>query len=113
MCQLASPFSPIILSMREHLPVNGPNVYTTCADGRRCQVAATSHQPRSPSCSPAISQRSSPVYEPARRLTRRCSEPRAAVMTSSQHVYEVRPRNDHRGVVPMPPEAERLTEPSD
>jgi hypothetical protein len=23
---------------------------------------------------------------------------RAAVMTSSQHVYEVRPRKDHRGV---------------
>lgn len=28
----------------------------------------------------------------------RCSEPRAAVMTSSQHVYEVRPRKDKRGV---------------
>ena len=28
----------------------------------------------------------------------RCSERRAAVMTSSQHAYEVRPRKDHRGV---------------
>ena len=28
----------------------------------------------------------------------RCSEPLAAVMTSSQHVYEVRLRKDHRGV---------------
>jgi hypothetical protein len=28
----------------------------------------------------------------------RCSEPRAAAMTSSQHVYEVCPRKDHRGV---------------
>jgi hypothetical protein len=27
-----------------------------------------------------------------------CSEPRAAVMPSAQHLYEVRPRNDHRGV---------------
>ena len=29
--------------------------------------------------------------EPRLHLTRRCSEPQAAVMTSSQHVYEVRP----------------------
>jgi hypothetical protein len=28
----------------------------------------------------------------------RCSERRAAVMTSSQHAHEVRPRKDHRGV---------------
>ena len=28
----------------------------------------------------------------------RCSEPLARLMTSSQHVYEVRPRKDHRGV---------------
>ena len=28
----------------------------------------------------------------------RCSEPLAAVMTSSQHVYEVRPRKGKRGV---------------
>ncbi len=28
----------------------------------------------------------------------RCGEPLAAVMTSSQHVCEVRPRKDHRGV---------------
>jgi hypothetical protein len=32
------------------------------------------------------------------RLINRCSQPLAAVMTSSQHVYEVRPRKDHRGV---------------
>jgi hypothetical protein len=31
-------------------------------------------------------------------LTRRCSEPRPAPMTSSQHIYEVRPRKDKRGV---------------
>jgi len=31
-------------------------------------------------------------------LTRRCGEPLADVMTSSQHVYEVRPRKDKRGV---------------
>ena len=30
--------------------------------------------------------------------SKRCSEPQAAVMTSAQHVYEVRPRKDHRGV---------------
>ena len=36
--------------------------------------------------------------EPRPHLTRRCSEPQAAVMTSAQHVYEVRPRKDHRGV---------------
>ena len=28
----------------------------------------------------------------------RCSERRALAMPSSQRVYEVRPRNDHRGV---------------
>jgi hypothetical protein len=28
-----------------------------------------------------------------------CSQPLAAAVTSSQHVYEVRPRKDHRGVV--------------
>jgi hypothetical protein len=28
----------------------------------------------------------------------RCSEPLAVAMTNSQHVYEVRPRKDHRGV---------------
>ena len=28
----------------------------------------------------------------------RASQPLAAPMTSSQHVYEVRPRKDHRGV---------------
>jgi hypothetical protein len=33
-----------------------------------------------------------------RYLTHRCSQPLAAVMTSSQHVYEARPRKDHRGV---------------
>jgi hypothetical protein len=31
-------------------------------------------------------------------LTNRCSEPLAVAMTTSQHVYEVRPRKDHRGV---------------
>ena len=36
--------------------------------------------------------------EPRPHLTKRCSEPQAAVMTSAQHVYEVRPRKDHRGV---------------
>ena len=30
--------------------------------------------------------------------TNRWSQPLAAVMTSSQHVYEVRSRKDHRGV---------------
>ena len=29
--------------------------------------------------------------------TRRCNEPRPAPMTSSQHIYEVRPRKDKRG----------------
>ena len=29
---------------------------------------------------------------------RRCSQPLSNVMTSSQHVYEVRPRKDRRGV---------------
>jgi hypothetical protein len=38
------------------------------------------------------------ALEPRPHLTRRCSEPQAAVMTSSQHVYEVRPRKDHPGV---------------
>ena len=28
----------------------------------------------------------------------RCSQPLAGAMTSSQHVYEVRPRKDKRGV---------------
>jgi pimeloyl-ACP methyl ester carboxylesterase len=65
-CQLASLSSPIRLSMREPLPVSGPNAYTTCAGGPRCREAGTSPQPRSLSCSPAISQRSSPVYEAAR-----------------------------------------------
>jgi hypothetical protein len=32
------------------------------------------------------------------RLTRRWSQPLAVAMTSSQHLYEVRPRKDHRGV---------------
>jgi hypothetical protein len=31
-------------------------------------------------------------------LTNRCSQPLAGAMTSSQHIYEVRPRKDHRGV---------------
>jgi hypothetical protein len=32
-------------------------------------------------------------------LTMRCSEPLARYeMTSSQHVYEIRPRQNHRGV---------------
>jgi len=31
-------------------------------------------------------------------LTNQCSEPLAAVMTSSQRVYEVRPRKGKRGV---------------
>ena len=31
-------------------------------------------------------------------LTMRCSEPLAAVMSSSQHLYGVRPRKDKRGV---------------
>jgi hypothetical protein len=31
-------------------------------------------------------------------LTKRCSQPLADVMISSQHVYEIRPRKDHRGV---------------
>ena len=31
-------------------------------------------------------------------LTNRWSQPLAAPMTNSQHFYEVRPRNDHRGV---------------
>jgi hypothetical protein len=30
--------------------------------------------------------------------TMRCSQPLAVAMTSSQHVYEVRPRKDRRGV---------------
>jgi hypothetical protein len=33
-----------------------------------------------------------------KRLAKRCSAPLAAVMTSSQHVYEIRPRKDKRGV---------------
>jgi hypothetical protein len=74
MSQLPSPFSPIILWMRECHPANGPNGYTTCAGGRRCREAVTSRQPRSRSCSPAISQHSLPVYEHA-GLTRRCSGP--------------------------------------
>jgi hypothetical protein len=36
--------------------------------------------------------------EPRPHPTGRCSEPLAAVMTSAQHVYEVRPRKDRRGV---------------
>jgi hypothetical protein len=31
-------------------------------------------------------------------LTKRCGEPLAGAMTSPQHVYEVRPRKDRRGV---------------
>jgi hypothetical protein len=31
-------------------------------------------------------------------LTNRGSQPLVIAMTSSQHVYEVRPRKDHRGV---------------
>ena len=31
-------------------------------------------------------------------LTNRSSEPLAVAMPSSQHLYEVRPRKDHRGV---------------
>jgi hypothetical protein len=31
-------------------------------------------------------------------LTKRSSQPLAIAMTSSQHVYELRPRKDHRGV---------------
>ena len=31
------------------------------------------------------------------RLTNRCGEPRPAPMTNSQHAYEIRPREDHRG----------------
>jgi hypothetical protein len=33
-----------------------------------------------------------------RHVTNRWSQPLPAVMTSAQHVYEVRPRKDHRGV---------------
>src|SRR2546426_1010567 len=40
----------------------------------------------------------SPSGNAPKSLTMRCSEPRAAAMTSSQHVYEVCPRNDHCGV---------------
>ena len=32
------------------------------------------------------------------RLTRRCSQPLAVATRSSQHLYEVRPRKDKRGV---------------
>ena len=35
---------------------------------------------------------------PTKDLTKRCSRRLADVMTSSQHVYEIRPRKDHRGV---------------
>jgi hypothetical protein len=40
------------------------------------------------------------VCEPLREkdLTKRFSESLTVVMTSSQHVYEVRRRKDHRGV---------------
>ncbi len=31
-------------------------------------------------------------------LTKPCSQPLAASMTSSRHVYEIRPRKDYRGV---------------
>jgi hypothetical protein len=31
-------------------------------------------------------------------LTMRCIQPLAGAKTSSQHIYEVRPRKDHRGV---------------
>ena len=31
-------------------------------------------------------------------LTNRCSQPLIALMTSSQHLYKVRPHKDHRGV---------------
>ncbi len=31
-------------------------------------------------------------------LTNRCSQPLAVAMTSSRHVYEIRPRKDKRGV---------------
>jgi len=31
-------------------------------------------------------------------LTNRCSQPLAGAMTNTQHVYEVRPRKDRRGV---------------
>jgi hypothetical protein len=31
-------------------------------------------------------------------LTKRCSQPLAGMMTSSQHVYEIRPRTDKRGI---------------
>ena len=31
-------------------------------------------------------------------LTKPCSQPLAASMTGSQHVYEIRPRKDYRGV---------------
>ena len=36
-------------------------------------------------------------------LSNQSMEPklRAGAMTSSQHVYEVRPRKDHRGVAPI------------
>ena len=37
------------------------------------------------------------VYQPL-RVTKRSSQPLAAPMTSSQHVYEIRARKDHRGV---------------
>src|SRR6478672_12714732 len=64
MCQLALPSSQTPLSMRGHLPVNGPNASTVCAGGPRCRPAVTSPQSRNLSCSPAISPRSSLIYEP-------------------------------------------------
>ena len=38
------------------------------------------------------------VYRLKPGLTRRGTQPLAGAMTSSQHIYEVRPRKDHRGV---------------
>src|ERR1041385_3276566 len=65
-CQLASLSSPAILLMREDLHVSGPNASIMCVGGPRCREAGTSLPQRSPSCSPAISARSSGVYESVR-----------------------------------------------
>ena len=38
-----------------------------------------------------------PMHVPT-KVTVRCSQPLAAVMTGSQHIYELRQRKDHRDV---------------
>jgi hypothetical protein len=79
-------------------PWRGVHFFSTANSNNRLSDTIECSQPLPKKFNPKFSTLSIHKHYPTPEWCAGCSQPLVGVMTTSQHVYEVRPRRDHRGV---------------